>query len=547
MNQPGTTPNPPNPDDPSLTQGRSDQPQPPPAAEAQGDGAPADAPPAQEGSPEFARALEEFDRGQDQAPGKGGKPPGEVKVGSRVKATVRTVNDDVALVDFGGRSEGSVETKHFRAEDGKLKIGVGDVVELFVVEAGDQVTLAPSLKPGGPRGGGPRGGGPRGPGRGGPGAGGGAAMKQVRDALAAGIPVSGRVTGVNAGVISVDVGGVRGFCPISQIEAGFCSDASAYVGKTLEFLVTKVESGRGGVVLSRRQLLRRSEQAQAKELLATLKPGDEREGTVARLEAFGVFVDLGGVDGLVHVSEIRHGHTGHPREAVKPGEKVRVRVLKIEPGKDGQQRIALSIKAAQPDPWIGIENKFPRGTRVTGTVVRLTDFGAFVNLAPGVDGLVHVSEVAPHRVGHVKEVLSVGQTIETMVLGVDPEKRRISLSLKATLPAAAGVAGGESESLEMGEGGRGGGPGRRGPRRDREGGRGERDGGGRVGREGRGGERGARGGGGGGRRTGRGDRERDRSEVPEREGRGGERDSREGRGDRNERGERVITSSTRRD
>ena len=548
MNQPGTTPDSPNPDDPSLTQGRSDQPnqETPAAAKAQGDGAPAEAPPGgapadapAEGSPEFAKALEEFDRGQ--AKGKTPKQTGEVKVGSRVKATVRSVNDDVTLVDFGGRSEGVVETKHFRAEDGKLKIGVGDVVDLFVTEAGDQVALAPSLKPGG---GGRGGAGRGGAGRGGAGGGGGgaAAMKQVREALASGIPVSGRVTGVNAGGISVDVGGVRGFCPISQIEAGFCSDASAYVGKTLEFLVTKVESGRGGVVLSRRQLLRRAEQEQAKQLLATLKPGDEREGTVARLEAFGVFVDLGGVDGLVHVSEIRHGHTGHPREAVKPGDKVRMKVLKIEPGKDGQPRIALSIKAAQPDPWIGIENKFPRGTRISGTVVRLTDFGAFVNLAPGVDGLVHVSEVAPHRVGHVKEVLAVGQTIETMVLGVDPEKRRISLSIKATLPSAV-PAGGEPESMEVGEGGRGagggGGPGRRGPRRDREG-RGER-GEGRMGREvGRGGARG----GGGGRRSGRGDREQDRSEVPEREGRG-EREPRER--DRSDRGERVITSSTRRD
>src|SRR5215831_18738588 len=141
MNQPGTTPDPPNPDDPSLTQGRSDQTnqEPPPASAAQGDGASGDASPAAEGSPEFARALEEFDRGQ--AKGKGGKPTGEVKVGSRVKATVRSVNDEVALVDFGGRSEGSVETKHFRAEDGKLKIGVGDVVDLFVTEAGDQVNL----------------------------------------------------------------------------------------------------------------------------------------------------------------------------------------------------------------------------------------------------------------------------------------------------------------------------------------------------------------------------------------------------------------------
>src|SRR5262249_38624153 len=139
MNQPGTTPDSPNPDDPSLTQGRSDQPnqETPAAANAQGDGAPSEAAP--EGSPEFARALEEFDRGQTKGKGpKTPKTPGAVKVGSRVKATVRSVSDDVTLVDFGGRSEGSVETKHFRAEDGKLKIGVGDVVDLFVVEAGDQ-------------------------------------------------------------------------------------------------------------------------------------------------------------------------------------------------------------------------------------------------------------------------------------------------------------------------------------------------------------------------------------------------------------------------
>ena len=256
-------------------------------------------------------------------------------------------------------------------------------------------------------------------------------------------------------------------------------------------------------------------------------------------------MDLGGVDGLVHVSEIRHGHTGHPREAVRPGETVRVKVLKIEPGKDGQPRIALSIKAAQPDPWIGIENKFPRGTRITGTVVRLTDFGAFVNLAPGLDGLVHVSEVAPHRVGHVKEVLSVGQTIETMVLGVDPEKRRISLSIKATLPAATPAGGAGAETGEMEEGARGGG-GRRAPRRvEREGGRGEREGGGRMGR----GERPDRGGRvRGGRPAGRGERERDnRGELVERSERGDREGGRNERSDRNERGERVITSSTRRD
>lgn len=524
MTQAGPTPDPPNSDEAPQQSGlAADHPEAAPAApatpEPRSSETPTEEAPAVEApSAEFGRALEEFDRGQPKKPrGKSG----EVRPGTRVKATVRSVGEDVALVDYGGRSEASVETKHFRGEDGKLKVGVGDVVDLFVVEAGDQVTLAPSFSP-------------KGGGRGG--SSGGAALRQVREALASGVPVSGRVTGVNAGGISVDVGGVRGFCPISQIEAGFCADASVYVGKTLEFLVTKVESGRGGAVLSRRQLLRRAEQENAKQLLATLKPGDEREGTVARLEAFGVFVDLGGVDGLVHVSEIRHGHTGHPRDAVKPGETVRVRVLKIEPGKDGQQRIALSIKAAQPDPWVGIEAKFPRGTRVTGTVVRLTDFGAFVNLASGVDGLVHVSEVAPHRVGHVKEILSVGQTIEALVLGVDPEKRRISLSIKQTLPSAT-AAGGEPEAMEMGEGLRG--AGRRGPRRPegREGVRGERGEGRPGGRDSRAGR---------GSRGGRG-RERERDDAGgDREGREG-RESSESRGGRTERGERIITSSTRRD
>jgi small subunit ribosomal protein S1 len=492
MSEPGSTPEPPTPD--------QSKPEP---------GSPVD-PDATSSPEDFGKALQEF----EQQPAAQAKTPakGEVTAGARVKATVVSVGEDVTMVDFGGRSEGSVETKHFRAEDGKLKVGVGDVIDLFVVEAGDQVILAPSVRPAA---------------RG--------ALRQIREALTSGTPVTGRVTGVNAGGISVDVGGVRGFCPISQIEAGFCSDASTYVGKTLEFLVTKVESGRGGAVLSRRQLLRRAEQENAKRLLATLKPGDEREGTVARLEAFGVFVDLGGVDGLVHVSELRHGHTGHPREAVKPGEKLRVKVLKIEPGKDGQPRIALSVKAAQPDPWVGIEGRFARGARVTGSVVRLTDFGAFVNLEPGVDGLVHVSEVAPHRVNHVKEVLSVGQTIETMVLGVDPEKRRISLSIKATQPAAAPAAGGVEAMESEGVGGR-----RGGRRPDREG-RGDRgDRGGRGDRD-----RGSRGGRGG--RPGRGDRERDpaSAEMSERSDR--ERESRGDRGDRPDRGERYITSTPRRE
>ena len=328
----------------------------------------------------------------------------------KVKARVVSVGEEHTLFDFGGRSEAVAETRHFRAEDGTPGVKPDDVLELFVVEAGDQVVLAPSIR-----------------------ADAHAALRQMREAHAAGVPVSGRVTGLNSGGLEVDLSGERAFCPLSHIESGFCADPSVYVGRTLEFLVTSVGDAKGSVVLSRRQLLRRGEEEQAKKLVASLKPGDELDGTVARLEAFGAFVDLGGVDGLVHVSEIRHERVGHPSQVLRQGEKVHVKVLRLDVGKDGRQRIALSIKATAPDPWTGIESRYSPGMRVMGVVARLTDFGAFVTLEPGIDGLVHVSEAAPQRIAHVKDVLTVGQTIEAMVLSVDPEKKRVSLSIKRTV------------------------------------------------------------------------------------------------------------------
>jgi small subunit ribosomal protein S1 len=360
----------------------------------------------------FAKALEEYERRRGSAAAAAGAAA-EITVGMKLKGKVVSVGEEHTLIDFGGRSEGVAETHRLRGEDGALRVAAGDELELFVVEAGDQIVLAPSLR-----------------------ADAHAALSQVREAQAAGLPVTGRVTGLNAGGLEVELGGVRGFCPVSQIEAGFCAEPAAYVGRTLEFLVTNAGDARGGVVLSRRQLLRRAEEERARQLLAAIKPGDELEGTVARLEAFGAFVDLGGVDGLVHVSEIRHERTGHPSQALSTGERVRVRVLRIEPGKEGRSRIALSIKAATPDPWTGIETRFAPGMRVRGVVARLADFGAFVTLAPGIDGLVHVSEAALQRVAHVKEVLAPGQEIEAVVLGVDPAKKRISLSIRETQTAS---------------------------------------------------------------------------------------------------------------
>jgi small subunit ribosomal protein S1 len=372
--------------------------------------------PARDDAGAFARALADFERGAAAAAA-APRSGAEVAVGDRVRGRVVSIGSEHALVDFGGRSEAAVETRHFREPDGTLRLTVGDALELFVIEAGEQVVLAPSLRAD-----------PHG------------ALRQVREARAAGVPVSGRVTGLNAGGLDVDLGGVRGFCPISQVELHYCEDASAYVGRTLEFLVTSVGEGRAGAVLSRRKLLERAAAERAQELLASLTPGAELDGTVARIEPFGAFVDLGGIDGLVHVSEIRYERIGDPRDALRVGERVRVRVLRVETGKEGRPRIGLSIKAAAPDPWTGIEQRFVAGARARGVVARLTDFGAFVTLAPGIDGLVHISEVAERRLTHVRDALQVGQEVEALILAVEPARRRIALSIRGALEAAPSAA-----------------------------------------------------------------------------------------------------------
>jgi small subunit ribosomal protein S1 len=355
-------------------------------------------------SSEFARALETFERAR---PSSGAAPAVDISPGTKVQGKIVSIGDDYLVVDFGGRSEGVAKTQAFRNDDGTLRVAIGDVLDMFVIESGDQIVLASSLRTDSHE-----------------------ANRQLREALASGVPVTGRVTGVNTGGLEVSFGRARGFCPVSQIESGFCDDPSVYVGRSLEFLVTSVEEGRGNAVLSRRKLLRRAEEARAQELLSSLKPNDELDGTVARLEPFGAFVDLGGVDGLVHVSEIRHERVAHPSDVLKPGEKVRVRVLRIEKDKKGRTRIALSIKACAPDPWSENVRHLVAGTRVNGTVARLTEFGAFITLAPGIDGLVHVSQVADRRIEHVREVLKPGQQVEVTILNVDMERKRVALSMR---------------------------------------------------------------------------------------------------------------------
>jgi ribosomal protein S1 len=285
----------------------------PPAEEPELDSPPSD----------FARALEAHD--QEKPAASAERQVSGLGVGTRLKATVVSIGDEYAMLDFGGRSEAMTEIRHFRKDDGTLKIGVGDVLDLYVVESGERVVLAPRVRTDANAG-----------------------KKQVREAFTAKLPITGKVTGVNPGGLTVDLGGMRGFCPVSQIEAGYVADPSIYVGRTLEFQVTSIEEGRGSAVLSRRALLKKGDDEKAKERLASLTPGAELEGRVVRIEPFGAFVDLGGIDGLVHVSELRHERTANPRDVVSEGQTVRVRVMKIEEGKGGKPRIALSMRARDP-------------------------------------------------------------------------------------------------------------------------------------------------------------------------------------------------------
>ncbi len=358
-------------------------------------------------SSDFAQALEAFERGDPRAVDRE-RAALEYPVGARVRGRVVGLTNEHALIDIGARSEAIADLGHFRRGEEPPRVELGDVVEMFVVDAGDPVVLAPALRADPESG-----------------------LAALRDAQRAGIPVSGRVIEVNAGGLRVDVGGGIGFCPVSQIEAGFCSDPSSYRGHTLEFLVTGFDSGRRNVTLSRRALLERRQREEAERRIASLEVGQEVEGTIKHLESFGAFVDLGGVEALVHVSEIQHARVAHPRDVLVEGQRIRARLLRLETGKDGRSRIGLSIKAAAPDPWDGIERRLPVGARVRGVVARLAEFGAFVTLEPGVDGLVHVSEIAPQRIERVKDALAVGQEIEALVLGVDARQRRIALSIKA--------------------------------------------------------------------------------------------------------------------
>ena len=249
-----------------------------------------------------------------------------------------------------------------------------------------------------------------------------------------GVVVEARITGANTGGLECMVNQIRGFIPSSQIGLFRVENFADYIGTKLPCVVTESNRRKKNLVLSHRAILDREAESNRAEKIAQLQVGQTVEGVVRSIKDFGVFVDIGGIDGMIHISQLSWERVKHPSEVVNEGDKINVKIEKLDPQTG---KISLSARALQEHPWKGIASRFSSGQVVTGTVTRLADFGAFVKLAPAIEGLIHISELAHHRIGRADEVLSEGGEVEVKILSVDPDKQRIGLSLKQLQEAPA--------------------------------------------------------------------------------------------------------------
>ena len=366
-------------------------------------------------SENFEDLLAQFD---ESHPAQKQTEPG---VGDRVQGTIVSIGEEHVYIDLGFKSEGVMEIDVLKNEAGELTAKIGDKVE-SAVTGKDKETGAlilgtqHGLKA--------------------------HDLSGLQDAYSQGMPVAGLVTGVTKGGVEVQIAGQRAFCPASQIDIHYVEDLSELTGQRLDFRITKFEGGRRpNVVLSRRAILEEEQRARAVEIRASLKVGATLPGKVTSLQNYGAFVDLGGIEGMIHISEMSFARLGHPNEMLHEGQELEVAVLRIEKTDNPKrpEKIALSLRALAKDPWQEASAAYAVGTRVSGTISRVEPFGAFVELSSGIDGLAHISELgADKRVNHPSEVVKIGEKVEATVLGIDIEKRRISLSLDEKKAAGAG-------------------------------------------------------------------------------------------------------------
>jgi len=347
----------------------------------------------------FADMLDAYSPGSDA----------EVGIGDKIRGKIVSIGRDSVFVDTGTKIDGAVDKAELLDKNGQLAFEEGDILELYVVALSEEeIKLSKALS----------------------GIGG---LHMLREAYEKAAPVEGKVLETCKGGVRVDVLQRKAFCPISQVDLGFVEDPADFVGKTFEFLITTYEENGKNIVISRRALLAREQEKARKAFYETLSVGDVMNGTVTRIMPYGAFVRISeGVEGMVHVSELSWSKTAAPETMVKVTDSIRVKVISIEADKKpGLLKIGLSMKQLIEDPWERAGENFHEGEKILGTVTRCTNFGAFVEVAPGIEGLVHISEMSyKKRVLKPEDEVSVGETVSVLIKEVDLEKKRLSLSIR---------------------------------------------------------------------------------------------------------------------
>jgi small subunit ribosomal protein S1 len=328
-----------------------------------------------------------------------------VEKGQTIEGTLVSIGAEVALVDVGGKSEAIIDIDELKDHDGNLEVHVGDHIQAVVVSTAGGLTLSRRLALGA------------------------ATARQLEDAFQAGLPVEGKVERAVKGGYEVRIGRQRAFCPVSQIDIVRNTEPAQHEGRVYKFRIVEYKEAGRNLVLSRRALLEEEQRASAEEIRKTIVEGAVVSGRVASVRDFGAFVDLGGgIQGLLHVSEMGWARVSDPSQIVKPGDEITVIVLRVDADK---QKISLGLRQLMADPWSKVADAYQAGQLRSGRVTRVADFGAFVELEPGIEGLVPLSESGVARDGDVKKAFPVGTQLDVVVSEVDAAARRIRLSLTA--------------------------------------------------------------------------------------------------------------------
>ncbi len=335
----------------------------------------------------------------------------EMRVGEVITAEVVSIDPNFVVVNAGLKSESIIPIEEFRDDGGQVDVKIGDFVSVSIEALEDGFGATRLSRDKAKRL---------------------AAWMELEKALESGEKIEGMVTGKVKGGLTVMTRGIRAFLPGSLVDLRPVKDTTPYEGKAMEFKVIKLDRKRNNVVVSRRAVLEESVGAEREALLSTLQEGAVVKGVVKNITDYGAFVDLGGIDGLLHITDLAWRRVKHPSEVVNVGDEVTAKVLKFDVEKN---RVSLGLKQLGEDPWVGIARRYPQGTRLFGKVTNLTDYGAFVEVESGIEGLVHVSEMDwTNKNVHPSKVVQVGDEVEVMILEIDEDRRRISLGMKQCLP-----------------------------------------------------------------------------------------------------------------